>query len=162
MSINTVDGVARESARNPHEDPAQGIHRAASALRKCARNGHPARSKAVVLLCVDLLDAAIRWRDNAIAEQVAAGQPLRARPRIIDSLRYIPRGPQQPAHRKYAGRLLMWASRYAWDVAEGRDGEEAITGLLGTAAIGSQSSPEPTPKAFYDGILTLARPLARR
>ena len=69
MSINTVDGVARESARNPHEGPAQGIHRAASALRKCARNGHPARSKAVVLLCVELLDAAIRWRDNAIAEQ---------------------------------------------------------------------------------------------
>ena len=32
----------------------------------------------------------------------------------------------------------------------------------GTAAIGSQSSPEPTPEAFYDGILTLARPLARR
>ena len=108
MSINTVDGVARESARNPNEDPAQGIHRAASALRKCARNGHPARSKAVVLLCVELLDEAIRWRDNAIAEQVAAGQPLRARPGIIDSLRYIPRGPQQPAHRKYERRLLMW------------------------------------------------------
>ena len=73
-----------------------------------------------MLLCVELLDEAIRWRDNAIAEQVAAGQPLRARPSIIDSLRYIPQGPQQPAHRKYAGRLLMWASRYAWDVAEGR------------------------------------------
>ena len=29
MSINTVDGVARESARNPNEDPAQCIHRAA-------------------------------------------------------------------------------------------------------------------------------------
>ena len=28
--------------------------------------------------------------------------------------------------------------------------------------IGSQNSPEPTPKAFYDGILTLAGPLARR
>ena len=162
MSINTVDGVARESARNPNEGPTQGIHRAASALRKCARNGHPARSKAVVLLCVNLLDEAIRWRDNAIAEQVVAGQPLRARPGIIDSLRYIPRGPQQPVHRKYEGRLLMWASRYAWDVAEGRDGEEAITGLLGTAAIGSQSSPKPTLKAFYDGILTLAWPLARR
>ncbi len=162
MSIDTVDGVARESVRHPSEDPAQGIHRAASALRKHARNGHPARSKAVVLLCVELLDEAIRWRANAIAERVAQGQPMRARPGIIDSLRYIPRGPQQPAHRKYERRLLMWASRYAWDVAEGRDAEEAITGLLGTTAIGAQSSPEPTPKAFCDGILTLAAPLARR
>ena len=162
MTINTVDGVARESARNPNEGPAQGIHRAASALRKYARNGHPARSKAVVLLCVDLLDEAIRWRRNAIAERVAHGQPMRARPDIIDSLRSIPQGPQQPAHRKYEGRLLKWASRYAWDVAEGRDAEEAITGLLGAAVIGSRNSPEPTPKAFYDGILTLAGPLARR
>ena len=162
MSIDTVDGVARESVRHPNEDPAQGIHRAASALRKCARNGRPARSKAVVLMCVELLDEAIRWRDNAIAEQVAAGQPLRERPGIIDSLRHAPVGHQQPSHRKYEGRLLNWASRYAWDCSEGRDAEEAITGFLGAAAIGSQSSPEPTPKAFYDGILTLARPLARR
>ena len=162
MSIDTVDGVARESVRHPNEDPAQGIHRAASALRKCARNGHPARSKAVVLLCVELLDAAVRWRANAIAERVAQGHPVRARPGIIDSLRHAPQGPQQPAHRKYEGRLLMWASRYAWDVAEGRDAEEAITGFLGAAVIGSQNSPEPTPKAFCDGILTLARPLARR
>ena len=162
MAINTVDGVARESARNPNESPAQGIHRAASALRKYARNGHPARSKAVVLLCVELLDEAVRWRANAIAERVAQGHPLRARPGIIDSLRHAPVGHQQPSHRKYEGRLLMWASRYAWDVAEGRDAEEAITGLLGTAAIGSQNSPEPTPKAFCDGILTLAAPFARR
>ena len=115
MTINTVDGVARESARNPNEGPAQGIHRAASSLRKYARNGHPARSKAVVLLCVELLDEAIRWRANAIAERVAQGQPMRARPGIIDSLRYIPQGPQQPAAwtaRTYERRLLMWASRY--------------------------------------------------
>lgn len=162
MSINTVDEVARESARNPNEDPAQGVHRAASALRKCARNGHPARSKAVVLRCVDLLDEAIRWRATAIAERVAAEIPLRARPTTIDSLKNILQGPRQPVHRKYAGRLLGWASRYAWDVAEGRDAEEAITGLLSTAVIGSQRSPEPTPKAFYDSILTLAGPLARR
>ena len=162
MSINTVDGVARESARHPNEDQTQGIHRVASALRKCARQGHPARSKAVVLLCVELLDEAVRWRANAIAERVAQGHPLRARPGIIDSLRHAPVGHQQPSHRKYEGRLLMWASRYAWDVAEGRDAEEAITGFLGAAVIGSQNSPEPTPKAFCDGILTLAAPLARR
>ena len=131
MTINTVDGVARESVRHPNEGPAQGIHPAASALRKCARNGQPARSKAVVLLCVELLDEAIRWRDNAIAEQVAAEQPVRARPGIIDSLRYIPRGPQQPAHRKYERRLLMWASRYAWDVAEGRDAGGGNHRILG-------------------------------
>ena len=94
MNINTVDGVARESARIPNKDPALGIHRAASALRKSARNGHPAWAKAVLLLCVGLLDEAIRWRDKAIVEQVAAGQSLRTRPSIIDSLRYIPRGPQ--------------------------------------------------------------------
>ena len=70
MANDTVDGVARESARHPSEDPAQGIHRAASALRKCARQGHPVRSKAVVLLCVELLDEAVRWRDNAIAKRV--------------------------------------------------------------------------------------------
>ena len=158
----TVDGLARESVRHPHEDPAQCIHRAASALRKHARNGHPARSKVVVLLCVELLDEAVRWRANAIAERVAQGHPLRARPGIIDSLRHAPMGHQQPSHRKYEGRLLMWASRYAWDVAEGRVAEEAITGFLGAAVIGSQNSPEPTPKAFCDGILTLAWPLARR
>ena len=78
MNINIADEVGRESARNPNEDPAQGIHRAASALRKCARNGHPGRSKSDVALCVELLDEAVRWRDIAIAVQVATEQPLRA------------------------------------------------------------------------------------
>ena len=87
------------------------------------------RSKAVVLLCVELLDEAVRWRDNAIAKRVAAGQPLRARPGIIDSLRHIPQG--TPA---------ALAPEIRGPVAE--LGEPLRMGLLPRVEMGKRQSPD--------------------
>ena len=86
MSINTVDEVARESRGIP-----MNARRKVFIAPRVRSGSTPARdiprSRAVVLLCVELLEEAVRWRGHAIVERVAEGHPLRARPGIVDYLR---------------------------------------------------------------------------
>ena len=78
----------------------------------------------------DLLQVAESWRAAARESALAAGHEDRPRPRFANppALLKAPIG-----FRKYRRRLAWWASRYAWDRADGLPVEESAKGLIHTA-----------------------------
>ena len=91
-----------------------------------------------------LLETAVAWRDNARRRVIDDGGEPKPRPKFSD----VPPIPAEPVPISlYRRTLIWWASRYAWDVADGLPQQEAIAGLLTTAAVGHQKKKE-GPKAF--------------
>ena len=94
---------------------------------------------------VELLRAARQWRDSA-RTRAARGLPDKQCPTFNTPPKPLDRD-NPPDRKKYYGALYWWASKYAWDVADG-DREaamESARNLLRVASIGAKSAKREKP-----------------
>ena len=83
----------------------------------------------------ELLDATVEWRGRAMEFYLVQGEQIKPRPKFAGKPDLG--DPAKPPNRRiYQGRLGWWASRYAWDKADGLPLAEATGGLLHTAIVG--------------------------
>ena len=118
------------------------IFRTARKIKHAARRGTTPESPQGQELVRQLLEAAADWRKSAVERSTEAG----LRPMERPSFRNMPKTPTPqslPSAGQYTRNLTWWASRYAWDIAEGKPAEEASKGLIMTAVMG----PRPKKKA---------------
>ena len=88
-----------------------------------------------------LLQAVIQWRESARENRLIAGLPESGRPRFTE----IPPDPdpkKPPTRKKYSRRVRWWASRYAWNVADGLSSEDSALRLVQTAIVGTKEGRE--------------------
>lgn len=81
----------------------------------------------------ELLLAAVEWRSRAIERKRALGRRLNRRPLFSDPPSAFP---NRPGWGAYYDGVLWWASRYAWDSAQGKDADHAANGLIAHALRG--------------------------
>lgn len=94
-----------------------------------------------------LLAAAVAWRESAQLRAQEAGLPPRARPIFRDPPALPPRD-APPPQVVYKGNLQWWASRYAWDLADGLPTEESARALVQMAIVGPKKEPEMVTRRF--------------
>lgn len=135
--------MARPKNRVPRASRSSGqaLEAAAARLRELRQDrGTPAPVGQAAVRT--LLQAAVEWRESARAAAEAQALPPRPRPAFNKPPR-LPTMDSPPARQRYQHALTWWASRYAWDVAEGRPIGDAATGLVHTALVGWK---DPQPK----------------
>ena len=111
---------------------------AAKKLYRRRRAGLPMTDPAYGEAAKTLLRVAEDWRETARARTLAAGKPDKPRPRFLNTPALL----DAPTHwRRYRHDLRWWASRYAWDKADGLPTVDSARGLIRTALMGPTSRP---------------------
>ena len=88
---------------------------------------------------VELMRTAVAWREAAKARALARGGPEHQRPSFSPTpSKSDPK--EVPSPGVYADRLRWWASKLAWDRADGLPTDEASLELMRVACIGSTKS----------------------
>ena len=88
---------------------------------------------------VELMRTAVAWREAAKARALARGGPEQQRPSFSPTpSKSDPK--EVPSPGVYAHRLRWWASKLAWDRADGLPTDEASLELMRVACIGSTKS----------------------
>ena len=127
----------KASTDRPRADKAKlnRIHQLARKLKRLARQGARPESPEAREVIRELLAAAAAWRESARERARALGLPEGERPRFSN-----PPGPTDPGnlpnHKQYNQNLRWWASRYAWDRAQGLHTGESRKRLVMTAVMG--------------------------
>ena len=117
------------------------LYRSARRLRRVFTQGEGVKDKDYSKRAIGLLEAAVAWRDSACRVAKAEGTGQQPRPKFAGVPRKTnPTNP--PGHRRYNGALTWWASRYAWDKADGLPVEEAAMNLMRTAIVGTREDRE--------------------
>ena len=103
------------------EESLAALKQAAADLRAAVRKGD---TPAYNPIAQRLMQAAVDWRESAIANAAAQGVPPKERPKFT-----VP--PDNDVLRGF--RLQWWASKYAWDKADGLPLEDSAKALIGAA-----------------------------
>ena len=122
---------------------------AAKKLYRPYRAGRPLTDPAFGEAAKNLLRVAVNWREAARARSLAAGRPDKPRPRFANPPALLDAPTDWHTFRRH---LSWWASRYAWDKADGLPTKESARGLIRTALMGParqtpSEAPSKPPKA---------------